>query len=211
MRLGVFGGTFDPVHYGHLLMAELCREHHRIDRLLFLPAATAPHKQGETHTPAEQRIEMLGLAIGGHQQFEISPLEVQRGGISYTVDTLAELKSQDPGGELFFLMGADSLEDLPRWKEPGKICELALPVVARRRGWPELDLGGIAGLVSPERLAAIRAAQLELPLIELSSSEIRKRISQGRGIRYQTPRAVEQFILANGLYRENVMSGKVVQ
>ena len=118
MRLGIFGGTFDPVHYGHLLLAELCREACRLDQVWFVPAATPPHKSPRAITPAGQRLEMLELAVGGNECFAVSRLEVDRGGVSYTVDTLAELKAADPQRELFFLLGGDSLKDLPHWREP---------------------------------------------------------------------------------------------
>lgn len=118
MRLGIFGGTFDPIHYGHLLLAEFCREACRLDRVWFVPAATPPHKSPREITPAGQRLEMLELAVGGNEFFAVSRMEVDRGGVSYTVDTLAELKAADPQRELFFLLGGDSLKDLPQWREP---------------------------------------------------------------------------------------------
>src|SRR5438552_2607770 len=134
MRLGLLGGTFDPVHYGHLLLAESCRETCRLDAVWFLPAAHPPHKQHYPMTPARQRIEMLELAIGGNEAFAVSALEIERGGVSYTVDTLAALRAEEPQRELFFLMGADMFADLPHWREPRRVCELALPVVAHRAG-----------------------------------------------------------------------------
>lgn len=201
MRLGIFGGTFDPVHYGHLLLAEYCREAHRLDQVWFMPAASPPHKAGNGITPAQQRLEMLELAVGGNEYFDVSRMEIDRGGVSYTVDTLAELKRADPQRELFFLLGGDSLKDLPQWREPARICELSLPVVVRRPGIAEPDFGGLAGLVSAERLEQIRSAQVQMPQIDLSSREIRRRTAAGRSIRYQTPRAVEKYIEAAGLYR----------
>ena len=201
MRLGIFGGAFDPVHYGHLLLAELCREACGLDEVWFMPAATPPHKQHYAVTSAEQRIEMLELAIGGHEAFRVSRLEADRGGVSYTVDTLAQLRAESPERELFFLLGADSLVDLPGWREPARICELAIPVAVRRAGVAEPDLGLLAHLVSPERLNEIRARQVWMPQIDLSSREIRRRVAAGLSIRYQTPRAVEKFIETAGLYR----------
>ncbi len=113
MRLGLYGGSFDPVHYGHLLLAESCREQCRLDAVWFAPASIPPHKQGRTLSQAADRIEMLKLAIGGHEPFTVFTGEVDRGGVSYTVDTLAQLHEELPSAELFFLMGADSLADLP--------------------------------------------------------------------------------------------------
>lgn len=201
MRLGLFGGTFDPVHYGHLLLAEYCREQCRLDEVWFLPAATPPHKQTRQLAPAAARIDMLALAIGGHESFSVRTIEIERGGVSYTVDTLAELRAGDKERELFFLMGADSLIDLPTWREPARICELAIPVVVRRPGASPPDFSLLAALVSRGRLAEIEAHTVEMPPIGLSSSEIRRRVATGRSIRYQTPRAVEKYIEAQGLYR----------
>ncbi len=132
MRLGIFGGTFDPVHYGHLLLAESCREQLGLDQVWFLPAAVPPHKQERTLAPASARAEMLELAIGGHPAFAVCRHEIDRGGVNYTADTLSLIKAEDPTRELFFLMGADSLRDLPGWKNPARICELALPVMVCR-------------------------------------------------------------------------------
>lgn len=202
MRLGVFGGAFDPVHYGHLLLAELCREACRLDQVWFLPAASPPHKRHYAITPAQQRIEMLELAIGGNERFAVSRLEVDRGGVSYTVDTLAQLKAEAPERELFFLLGADSLIDLPGWREPARICELAIPVAARRPGVAEPNLDALAPIISHQRLEEIRRHQVDMPHIALSSREIRRRVAARLSIRYQTPRAVEKYIETAGLYRD---------
>ncbi|MGC4004614.1 MAG: nicotinate (nicotinamide) nucleotide adenylyltransferase [Pirellulales bacterium] len=118
MRLGVFGGSFDPVHLGHLILAESCREQAALDRVLFIPTHIQPHKQGHTPAPDLARLEMLKLAIGGNSAFELSTREVDRGGVSYTVETLTHLKAERPEAELFFMMGADSLADFPKWREP---------------------------------------------------------------------------------------------
>jgi nicotinate-nucleotide adenylyltransferase len=201
MRVGIFGGTFDPVHYGHLLLAETCREQCRLDHVLFLPAAIPPHKQEWRLTPADRRVEMLRLAIIGHEAFSVSELEIRRGGVTYTVDTLTALREQQPQDELFFLMGADSLRDLPTWREAARICSLAVPVVVRRRHTPEPDFGVLAGLVPAERLQEIRRHQVQMPLVDFSSTAIRQAVAAGHSIRYQTPRAVEMTIQTQGLYR----------
>lgn len=203
MRLGIFGGAFDPVHYGHLLLAELCREACRLDQVWFVPAAAPPHKRHYAVTPAQHRIEMLELAIGGNERFAVSRLEVDRGGVSYTVETLAQLKAEAPERELFFLLGADSLVDLPSWREPAKICELAIPVAVRRPGVAEPNFDVLSQLVSPERLEETRRHQVEMPQIGLSSREIRRRVAAGLSIRYQTPRSVEKYIETAGLYRQS--------
>lgn len=202
MRLGLLGGTFDPVHYGHLLLAECCREQCGLDAVWFVPAATPPHKQGQWLSGAEHRVEMLKLAIAGHEPFGVSTREIERGGVSYTVDTLESLVAEDPSRKLFLLLGGDSLVDLPTWRQPERICQLALPVIVRRPGAPEPDFRPLAALVSGRRLAEIQAAQVEMPQIELSSREIRRRVTQGLSIRFRTPRAVEMYIRSAGLYRQ---------
>ncbi|NUQ64327.1 MAG: nicotinate-nucleotide adenylyltransferase [Pirellulales bacterium] len=201
MRLGLFGGSFDPVHFGHLMLAESAREQCRLDRVLFLPAAVPPHKLGQRQTPIDPRIEMLRLATGGHEAFEVSRLEADRGGVSYTVDTLRHFREADPGAGLFFLMGADMLHDLPNWREAGEICRLAIPVVVRRPGISELDFDMLATVTTPDRIEIFRSHQVEMPEIGISSTEIRRRVAAGGSIRYWTPRAVEKYIETQGLYR----------
>lgn len=201
MRLGIFGGTFDPVHYGHLLLAESCREQCRLDQVRFLPAAVPPHKQDRVLTPAPQRIEMLQLALAGHEQFVIDRFEIDRGGVNYTVDTLRHFHTAQPEATLFLLMGADMLLDLPNWRQADQVCELATVVAVRRPGAAEPDWRGLAGLVGPERLAWFAEHQVAMPEIGISSTEIRERVKAGRSIRYMTPRAVEIYIETHRLYR----------
>ena len=201
MRFGLYGGSFDPVHYGHLLLAECCREQCRLDAVWFTPAAVPPHKQDRTLSPANDRIEMLKLAIGGHEAFSVYLGEVERGGVSYTVDTLERLHTEHPRDEWFVLMGADSLADLPNWRAPERICQLAIPVVVRRAGSPEVDDQVLSRLMSPERLALARQHRVTMPVIDLSASDLRSRVAAGQSIRYRTPRAVEKYIETHGLYR----------
>jgi nicotinate-nucleotide adenylyltransferase len=208
MRLGIFGGSFDPVHFGHLLLAETCREHARLDQVWFVPAAAPPHKRLDGLSPAMARIEMLQLAIGGHLGLAVSTIEVDRGGVSYTVQTLTEIHEQHPDATLFFLMGADSLQDLPTWREPHRICQLALPLVIARAGTAPPDLACISNYVDAQRLAEIRAAQIEAPVIELSSTDIRQRVREGRSIRFRTPRAVEEYIRSHGLYQRGAQGAE---
>jgi nicotinate-nucleotide adenylyltransferase len=191
MRLGVFGGSFDPVHFGHLLLAECCREQIGLDRVWFVPTAAQPHKLNGPVASAAQRLDMLRLAIGGHSAFEVSTLELDRGGVSYTVETLEAVRREQPAAELFLLMGADSLCDFPTWREPARICELAIPVAVRRAGAAEPDYAQIAGLMSATRLAEIERFRVEMPAVDFSASDIRRRVAAGSSIRYRTPRAVE--------------------
>jgi nicotinate-nucleotide adenylyltransferase len=202
MRLGLFGGSFDPVHYGHLLLAECCRETLRLDEVWLMPAAVPPHKQERVLAPAKHRLQMLELALAGHEQILVSSLEIDRGGVSYTVQTLATIREAKPQAETYLLMGADSLRDLPTWREPARICELSIPAVVRRGGASEPDFGILAELVSPQRLALIRAAQVEMPLVELSSTDLRRRAAAGQSLRFRTPRAVEKYIETHKLYQD---------
>jgi nicotinate-nucleotide adenylyltransferase len=202
MRLGLFGGTFDPVHYGHLLLAECCREQCRLDAVWFLPADVPPHKQDRQRTSAVERIEMLELAIAGNAAFSVCRYETDRGGVRYTVDTLAHFHEEDPGRELFFLLGADMLLDLPHWRNAAKVCELALPVVVRRPGVGPLDFECLHGIVGPERIEQIRRNQVEMPEIAISGTDLRRRVSLGESIRYRVPRSVEMYIETHGLYRQ---------
>lgn len=200
-RLGLFGGSFDPVHYGHLLLAECCREQAGLHQVIFLPAAVPPHKQDRPMTPSAYRVEMLELAIAGHEHFCVSRYEAQRQGVTYTVDTLRHFRQEHPQAELFLLLGADMFNDLPHWHRAEEVCRLALPLVARRAGAAEIDFGLLAHLVEPDRLEAMRRHQVEMPAIGISSTDLRRRVAAGRSIRYQTPRAVEEYIRSHGLYR----------
>ena len=202
-RIGILGGSFDPVHYGHLLLAESARDQCRLDEVWLVPAAVPPHKQTKRMTPAKARLEMLSLAVAGNDALAVSSIEIDRGGVSYTVETLTEIKTQQPDAELFFLMGAETLNDLPNWREPSRVCELAVPTVVRRAGSPEPAFSLLRDFVSNERLDEIRQAELEMPLITISGTDIRQRIANGRSIRYLTPRAVEKYIETNMLYDRN--------
>jgi len=201
VRLGIFGGTFDPVHYGHLLLAETCREQAALDEVWFLPTAVPPHKQGRELTPVERRVEMLELAVAGHEAFSVCRYEAERGGVNYTAETLAHFRDEDPRRELFFLMGADMLADLPTWHEPERVCELATLVVVRRPGAVPIDFERLRLIGGEESAERARRHQVEMPEIGLSGTEIRRRVAAGQSIRYHTPRAVEKYIEAEGLYR----------
>jgi nicotinate-nucleotide adenylyltransferase len=200
MRLGLFGGTFDPIHYGHLLLAECCREQCRLDAVWFLPAAVAPHKQDDEPTAAAHRVAMLELATAGHPAFSVSRWEVDRGGVNYTVDTLAHFHEEQPDREMFFLIGADMLADLPNWRSARRVCELAVPVAASRAGAEPVDFDVLQPLAPPERIEVFRRHRVEMPAMGLSGADIRRRVALGQGIRYRVPPAVEEYIAAHGLY-----------
>lgn len=205
MRIGVFGGSFDPVHVGHLLAAECCREQAGLDRVLFVPAATPPHKRDRTLAPAEDRLTMLRLATGGHDAFEVDPLELERGGVSWTVDTLAALAASRPGAELRLVLGPDALADLPFWREPERIVALAEPLAVERESLDDVAALAadrrLAAVLGPDRLARLVAGRVRMPAVGIRASAIRERIAAGRSIRYLVPRAVEAYVTTHGLYR----------
>ncbi len=201
MRLGIYGGSFDPIHYGHLILAENCREQANLDQIWFLPSSIAPHKRDGATLSDRQRVELVELAISGHDAFICSDNELKRGGISYTVDTLTEVCEQHPNHELFLLMGADSLYQFETWREPEKICALAIPLVVNRPGNDKVNLDVFARYVDEERLALILDHAISSPLIEISSSDIRARVAASQTIRYLLPRAVEKYIEAQELYQ----------
>ena len=205
MRIGVYGGSFDPVHIGHLLLAECCREQAGLDRVLFVPAATQPHKQNRRLADPQHRIDMLRLATGGHPAFDVATLEIDRGGVSYTVDTLAALKSAYPAAELCLLLGPDALAGLPTWREPRRIADLATLVAVERESLDDLraaaTTAGLAELLGADHLATLLDRRVRMPAIGIRASDLRAAVAAGRSIRYRTPRAVEAFIAAHGLYR----------
>lgn len=199
MRLGIYGGTFDPVHYGHLLLAETCRDQLKLDQVRFVPAATPPHKTNHKISDGHARADMLGLAVSGYPDFVVDRRELNRIGPSYTVDTLVEFKSEHPDAELYFLVGADSLRDLLTWREPERITQLAMLVACNRPGLPTLDHDRIATWIGPELAGRIKTVQI--PGTDISASELRDRVRSGRSVRFLTPRAVEAFVIEHKLYR----------
>jgi nicotinate-nucleotide adenylyltransferase len=201
MRLGVFGGSFDPVHLGHLRLADSCWRQAGLDRVEFVPAASQPHKPGGAEASDADRVAMLRLAVVDRPEFSVSTIEIDRGGVSYTADTLRELSALHRGAELFFLMGSDSLTDLPNWREPEAILHLATPLVVRRPGVAEPDFDALRSLVSDARLAEIRAAEVEMPQTPISSSETRRLIAEGGDWRSLVPAAVADYIDKQDLYR----------
>ena len=202
MKLGIFGGSFDPIHQGHLILAECALEAAQLDQILFVPADISPLKPDGPRATDRQRMEMLQLATGGNPKFSISRMELDREGVSYTVDTLEAIHQQQPEDELFLLMGADSLESLDQWKDVPRICDLAIPLVAMRPGH-DADLNQLSPFVSGERLDVIKGHAFESPLIQISSSQLRKNIMAGTSVRYRTPRSVECYLQNAKLYQEN--------
>ena len=200
MRIGIFGGSYDPIHLGHLILAEQCREQARLDQIWFIPSAIGPHKQSGTHSSDRQRIEMIELALAGYEPFVLSKIEMERGGISFTVETLTQIRESNPDDELFLLMGDDSLEQFATWREPEKICQLAIPLVAHRPGSGAVDLSLLEPYVDEARFEVFKRHAIASPGIQISSSRIRHKASEGMSIRYLTPRPVEKYIETQKLY-----------
>jgi len=197
-NIGIYGGTFNPIHIGHLVAAQDAIERHRLDRLFWVPSARPPHKRRAGLAPAEERCALIAAAIAGAPRMAVCRWEIERAGPSYTVDTLRRFRAEFPRANLFFLIGADSLYELHTWREIGAILDLCRVVSVARPGF--------ALRRSRIRLPAARVARLladRVPGHEIgvSSTEIRRRLAAGRPIRYLVPDAVEALIRERGLYR----------
>ena len=202
MRIGIFGGTFDPVHLGHLILAEQAREQGQLDEVWFVPAPRPPQKDGRAITRFDVRVEMLELAIAGNPSFRVDPLEKDRTGPSYTVDTLIELHRRAPEHAYALIVGGDALADLPLWRDPRGIVSRAELLVMARPGSPriaEADLRQALALTSADEL---RIRFVEAPLIDIASRDIRRRVAARRSVRYLLPRAIEVFVGERRLYRD---------
>jgi nicotinate-nucleotide adenylyltransferase len=201
-RVGLFGGTFDPPHFGHLVIAEWARDQLALDRVVFMPAGVPPHKRRAGLSSAESRLAMTRLAVRGHAAFTVSSLEARRRGPSFTVDTLRQLRRRYSGARLYLLIGADSLDDFSNWHQPRAILDLATLAVAGRPGWPGAPTRGKrrAGRI-PAALRR-RVVWLENPALAVSSSAIRTRVRARRSLRYLVPDAVARYIGRHHLYRE---------
>ncbi len=196
-RIGFFGGTFDPIHHGHLILASYASSGASLDRLLFAPAADPPHKDRRV-SPVSERIEMLLRAIDPDPRFEMTTVDLDRQGPHYSADTLAILANEYPDAELFFLMGSDSYRDLPHWHQPLQLFEHADLLVGLRPK-SDFDENELARLLPPTRT---QTSFVDIPLIEISSTEVRHRVSEHLPIDYLVPRSVQSYIEANGLYHD---------
>ncbi len=198
MNIGVLGGTFDPIHMGHLIIAEEVRARLDLAEVLFVPAGQPWLKANNIISPAEHRVEMVRLAIAKEPSFKLSTMEIERAGPSYTVDTIAELSRQiGAGDKLFFILGWDNLIQLPRWHEPSRLVRLCRLVPLRRVGYPSPDLDSLEAAVPGLSQSLI---MLDTPQIEISSSEIRDRVARGLSIHHLVPEPVERYIKEHRLY-----------
>lgn len=197
-RIGLMGGTFDPIHLAHLHIAEEAREAFGLDRVLFIPAAQPPHKQGKKIASAVQRIAMVELAIAGNPHFELSRMEMERQGPSYSWLTVQELRAKHPDWVLYFITGSDSINDLPTWNHPKELVG-ACHFIGTTRPEVPFDEELLLDFFGPELRSHIH--ELAVPLMEISSTLIRERLAAGRSIRYLVPEAVADYIEEEGLYQ----------
>lgn len=201
-RVGLMGGTFDPIHNGHLLAAdEACREL-ALEQVIFLPTGTPPHKHHENMASAEDRYAMALLATGDNPNFQISRIETERNGNSYTKDTLTELRALDPDADFYLILGLDSVLDMPNWQDPFGICRLCTLVVVPRPGYDKAKLAELPSQIS-EKLYILDAIMLDI-----SASDIRDRVSKGLGIRYRVPNAVDVYIKKHRIYAASGGKGR---
>jgi nicotinate-nucleotide adenylyltransferase len=201
MRIGIFGGTFDPIHVGHLIIAEQCREHARLDEVWFVPSARPPHKGRPDLTPLDKRVEMLSLAIAGQPLFRINDLEKDRPGPSYTADTLTELHRRHPEHDFHLILGSDCLPDLANWHDPVRIVTQAKLLIVTRPGWPVWAAEKVRESLGMAADQPVHDQIVPMPLIDISSRDLRKRVHENRSIRYFVPSAVAAYIADKGLYR----------
>jgi len=198
-RVGALGGTFDPPHLGHLLLAVSAAEQLALDRVVFIPAGVPPHKQEQTVSNATDRLVMTRLAIAGDPCFQLSPIEIERPGVSYTIDTMEQLAAAyGDAVELFVIMAADSLAHVDAWRDPDRLLDLAQWAVGPRPGWPMPSREALADRYGARHK---RIHLLDGAAVAISSSDVRARVAARRSIRYLVPRAVEEHIAARGLYQ----------
>lgn len=197
-KIGIMGGTFDPIHTGHLVTAEAVRIEYSLDKVLFIPAANPPHKQHSQVTPAFHRYIMTVMATYSNPHFYVSPIELERPGLSYTIDTvLALIEQYGDKTDFYFITGADAMQDLPTWRNIDRLLDLCYFIAATRPGCicsldPVIKQFGIKGRQRIQRLPT--------PELEISSTDIRERVRQGRSIKYIVPESVESYIGKEGLY-----------
>jgi nicotinate-nucleotide adenylyltransferase len=199
MRIGIFGGTFDPPHLGHLILAERCREEAKLDQVWFLTSYVPPHKADRPITRFEHRCEMVTLATTGQPAFRVEPIEKELPPPSYTVETLAELKARHPEHDFALIVGGDSLNYLSQWHEPRRLVETTALVAVPRPGNVLISAAELASQVGLP-VDAVRLQVVDCPQVDIASRDIRERAKAGRSIRYLLPRSVEEFVRERKLY-----------
>ncbi|MFH1185887.1 MAG: nicotinate-nucleotide adenylyltransferase [Chloroflexota bacterium] len=197
-RVGILGGTFDPPHLGHLILASEALTQLHLTRLLWVLTALPPHKLENAITPVEDRSAMLRLALAGETAFELSTVDIDRPGPHYTLDTVRLLKDQNPGDEMILVLGGDSLRDLPDWHRPAELVAACAEIGVMRRPGDEIDLSALEARL-PGLTAKVRF--VDAPLLEISSHEIRERVRRHQPFKYYVTPAVHEFILSHGVYR----------
>jgi len=198
-RVGILGGTFNPPHLGHLVMGQEALDQLGLDRVVLMPVHAPPHKELHDDPGPQARAQMCRLAVAGDDRFAVSTLEVERGGPSYTVETLRALNAARPGDGLTFIVGGDMACGLPTWREPAEILALATLAVAAREGVGRQDIAARLRELDP---GCQRVSFFQMPRLDVSSSDIRRRAAAGRPVRYLLPEAVAQYVQAHGLYRQ---------
>jgi nicotinate-nucleotide adenylyltransferase len=201
-RVGLLGGTFDPIHVGHLIVARAVRERFELDPMVVIPSARPPHKLLPDLTGAPHRLAMARLAVADEPGLEVSHCEMRRDGPSYTIDTVAEFREAwGPDAEIVWVIGADTLGELVSWHRVGELVDACRIVVAARPGWETQDLSALRSRLSAEQIARLQDNVVETPRIDVSATDIRRRIAEGRSIRWLVPESVQTYIEQHGLYR----------
>lgn len=201
MRAGVLGGTFDPVHLAHLIIAEAARVQLSLAQVIFMPAGQPWLKANQPQASREDRYHMVQLAVASNPYFRVASNEIQRDGYSYSVDTLRELRDElGPEAEIYFILGQDRLHEFHQWKQPNQLLKLCSLAVVDRPGYRDFD---VPTFISRFPAAAGKLVSLAVPLIDISATDIRRRAASARSIRYMVPEAVEQYISQRKLYWDN--------
>ncbi len=199
--IAIFGGSFDPVHIGHLWIATAALEQLPVSQIRWIPASTSPLKPTGPIAGDADRLAMLRLALGGRAEHVVDTREIDRGGVSYTVNTVAEIAAEQVGFDIYLIIGADSLASLDRWQRPAELLNICRLAVVHRGGDPPPDYAVLQNYVDEDRIARIRGDQIDMPVIEISSGEIRSRIAAGRSIWNRVPAGAGALIEAQSLYR----------
>ena len=201
-RMALFGGSFNPIHFGHLIIARSIGEQLKLDRVILLPSATPPHKSAGTLAPVEHRAEMIKLAIADEPLFEYNGFDQTREGPSYTVETVAHFREElGLDAVIHWIIGADTVAELANWYRVRTLVDSCRIVVANRPGWERINFEALRTRLGDEQIAGIRAGVVETPRIDIGATDIRRRVRTDRSIRYLVPEAVQAYIAEHGLYR----------